>query len=402
MDGLDAAKLDELATWLIEGTSDEGPERLFAEIAAQLAAAGLPLQRMAGSLHTANPAMRALQLIWTRGELQIHARDHGVTTSAIYVGTPVQRIIDGELDEFRCRLDVSREQLAHAVLAELSERGFTDYLVYPLVSTGALPAAAGEQFWRRQWISFATDLPRGFLEDEVAALRRLLPVISLRWAHEASKHAGRSLLRAYLGQNASRRILAGAFHRGSSQAIQAVIWYCDMRGFTALSDAIPAAEVVRILDAYFDCVASPIDEHGGEVLKFIGDAVLGIFPIEEASAEEPCRRALAAMQDARANLARLNAERAARGEVTLGLGIALHAGEVMYGNIGARNRLDFTVIGRPVNEVCRVEALTRVLGVDVLLTATFVRLAGLEGAVSLGKHALKGVAEAQEVFAPPP
>ena len=232
-------------------------------------------------------------------------------------------------------------------------------------------------------------------------MRELLPFISQRLTHECSKQAARSLLRIYLGANAAERILAGQFRRATAQAIRAVIWYCDMRGFTALSDANPAAEVVKTLDAYFDCVASPIDDHGGEVLKFIGDAVLGIFPIEDAGPAEPCRRALAAVDDARANLARLNADRATRGEPALGLGIALHAGEVMYGNIGAKNRLDFTVIGAPVNEVCRVEALTRTLGVDVLLTQTFVRVAELTGARSLGRHTLKGVAQPQEVFLPP-
>ena len=256
------------------------------------------------------------------------------------------RIQSGEVDEVRCRLDLPAAELAHPVLLELKAAGGTDYLVLPLAMEDALTPFTISAY-RRQWIAFATDLATGFSDEDVAAMRELLPFISQRLTHECSKQAARSLLRIYLGANAAERILAGQFRRATAQAIRAVIWYCDMRGFTALSDANPAAEVVKTLDAYFDCVASPIDDHGGEVLKFIGDAVLGIFPIEDAGPGEPCRRALAAVDDARANLARLNADRATRGEPALGLGIALHAGEVMYGNIGAKNRLDFTVIGAP-------------------------------------------------------
>ena len=216
-------------------------------------------------------------------------------------------------------------------------------------------------------------------------------------ALEASKHASRALLRAYLGPHASRRVLTGAFRRGTGESVRAVILFCDMRGFTSFSDSRPPAEVVRALDEYFDRVATPIEEAGGEVLKFIGDAVLGMFPIGDQPTEA-CRRALESATKALSNLAELNGLRAARGDEPLGLGMALHVGEVMYGNIGARSRLDFTVIGSAVNEVCRVEALTRSLGCDLLLTKDFVREAKLERATSLGEHALKGVGGRIEVF----
>jgi adenylate cyclase len=255
-------------------------------------------------------------------------------------------------------------------------------------------------YWRRTYVSFATDDPAGFREEHVARVRALLPAIAARVSLEASKETARQLLRAYLGANATRRILGGAFERGGAETLRAVLWYCDMRGFTTLSDVRPAHEVVRVLDAYFDAVASPIDARGGEVLKFIGDAVLAIFPLDP-DPHDACRRALAAVDDTRANLARLNAARAARGEDALGLGLALHAGDVSYGNIGAQNRLDFTVIGAPVNEVCRVEAMTRTLGVDVLLTATFVALAGLAEAVPMGAHRLKGVGAPVELYTMP-
>src|SRR5262249_42613334 len=163
---------------------------------------------------------------------------------------------------------------------------------------------------------------------------------------ESAYYATRALLDVYLGKNAACRVVAGHFQRGRGELIEAAIWFSDMRDFTALSDRTAPARVVEVLDAYFDAVATAVAEQGGEVLKFIGDAVLAIFPIGDPGpvARDACRRALAAADLAFAALGRINEERRARGEEPIAVGVALHRGQVMYGNIGARDRLDFTVI----------------------------------------------------------
>lgn len=372
-----------------------------------LLAEGLPLSRASTALHALGPEWAGVHLIWVRGKpIQSIPREATIRNQQVYLGSAPHAVIELGVPEVHVRLDGPRAELPYKFLDEMADAGATDYLCFPLDVRQGLSADTEHAYWGRQWISFATDEARGFSDDEVMALRALLPLISLRCALEASKLTARALLASYLGGNASRRILGGAFRRGTAETLHAVIWYCDMQGFTTLSDVRPAREVVEVLDAYFDAVASPVDQRGGEVLKFIGDAILAIFPVSAGPGEgmtAACARALAAVADVRANLERLNRERAGRGEAALGLGIALHQGEVSYGNIGAQNRLDFTVIGAVVNEACRVEAMTRTLGVDVLLTESFVRVAELpaDAVVPLGAHRLKGVSGAVELYGLP-
>jgi adenylate cyclase len=244
------------------------------------------------------------------------------------------------------------------------------------------------------WIAFAASDKGGFRDDDLNLLSKIAPLLSLRVQLIAAQLASESLLEVYLGKNASRRVLDGAFRRGGGEEIEAAIWFCDMRGFTSLSDRTPAREVVAVLDAYFEIVAAAVEEQGGEILKFIGDAMLAVFPVGAAGAEQSCRSALAA------GLSALEAVRAwrERSRHEVELGIALHLGRVMYGNIGGRDRLDFTVIGASVNEVCRVESLCKDVGVPLLMTNEVAEALGREDVVSLGFHALKGVGERREIL----
>jgi adenylate cyclase len=177
--------------------------------------------------------------------------------------------------------------------------------------------------------------------------------------------------------------------------VRAAIWFCDLRGFTELSERTDRDTLLACLNQYFDCMARPVEEHGGEILKFIGDAMLAMFPLET---EQACQRALQAALDARAAMDQLNGERTARGEEALGFGIALHAGDVMYGNIGAARRLDFTVVGPAVNLTSRLERLCRSLGLDLLISDTFAGMCACADYRSLGTHRLIGISRAVEVF----
>lgn len=376
------------------------PERLVEGVAEVLDSAGVHVWRVSSALHVFHPEILGTQLIWIRGTgAHMVTRHHALLGQSIWKDSPVERVITGGQDELRVRLDGSAPLLSG--LDELAALGATDYAVFGLDASESITASA-DPYWRRHFIAFTSNDPRGFSDADLDVFRSIRSVFAVRLALEATRFSANAMLRSYLGANAARRIVSGGWLRGTGEPMRAVIWFCDMRGFTTFSDTRPPREVVATLDAYFDAVASPVDKHGGEVLKFIGDAVLGVFPVGASGAGPACAAAIAAAREACANLGVLNAARATKSEPSLGLGIALHLGDVMYGNIGAQNRLDFTVIGAPVNEVCRVEPLTRSLGVDVLLTAAFVREAGLASAPSLGKHALKGVSEPLEVFGLPP
>jgi adenylate cyclase len=252
------------------------------------------------------------------------------------------------------------------------------------------------------YISWTTDRPGGFTTGQLTLLYDLLPLIALRVELATAYDATATLLATYLGRAAARRVLDGRVRRAQVESLHAAVFYADLRGFTALADQLPPEQVIDMLDDYLELVARPIDDRGGEILKFMGDGVLAIF---EAAADPAgaCLRALEAARQAQAALAARSGERVAAGLPGLAAGIGLHFGDVQFGNIGARDRLDFTVIGRAVNEVTRVEDLCKSVGQPALATAAFVAQLppGATAMRSLGLHRLRGVAEPQEIFRVP-
>jgi len=374
-----------LTAWLLDpATSALEPSALLDGLAMRLAAADFDLHRISMWIPTKHPDLWGHQLMWTpQGGPTVTRRSHEVSQSTDYVGTPAEALHNSGSSTLRCCL--AREPHRFAMLARMADAGATDYLL-----TSAEP--------RRRfgsWVSYATRRPDGFDDAQLAFLQQLTPVLALHIQLLGAHFATQSLLEVYLGRNAARRVIDGEFRRGTGTEIDAALWFCDMRGFTAMSDRLPARAVVGVLDRYFEHVATPIEEHGGEILKFIGDATLAVFPIGEASADDACRRALAAAQ---AVLTRINTWSSSEAG-PIQLGIALHTGRVFYGNIGGRERLDFTVIGASVNEVCRVEAMCKTLGEPLLMTSAFVAALGTSSdIVSLGSHALKGVAQSQEIL----
>ncbi|HUI16509.1 MAG TPA: adenylate/guanylate cyclase domain-containing protein, partial [Alphaproteobacteria bacterium] len=228
----------------------------------------------------------------------------------------------------------------------------------------------------------------------------LLPVLSLVVEVYKLRRMGANLLDTYLGALTGRRVLQGAIRRGQLETIHAVLWYCDLRGFTNLSDTLPHVELIALLNEYFEAVGEPVIARGGEILKFIGDAMLAIFPLDLELDGATIKPALAAAGDALGNVRELNARRVADGQRSIKLGIALHVGDVGYGNIGAPTRLDFTVIGSAVNKVVRIEALSKALDRPLLFSADFARRAG-QPFLSLGFQALRGISEPEEVFTCP-
>src|SRR5208282_2137088 len=235
----------------------------------------------------------------------------------------------------------------------------------------------------------------GFGDDDTTLMEATLPALSLAMKAHAGYVIASGLLGTYLGEDAGRRVHAGSILRGSVDTLRAVIWYADIRGFTAVSDSAPGPLVVELLNEVFEILTAALRAHGGQVLKFIGDGMLAVFSFEEHDRAETCRHALDAAVEAMRNVGAMNTARAAAGVPVASVDLALHLGEVLYGNVGATDRLDFTVIGPAVNEAARIEALCEPLGRSILVSWEFFT-AITEGDTrleSLGRHALRGVRE---------
>ena len=373
-----------LDRWLVTyDPADSDPLTLLTRFVTGLRESGVAVFRASLWLPTAHPELWGTQVIWTEaGGGEVVRREHGITSTPSYLNTPGE-IIHETRTTMRWRLDVPDEQLPYAMLREFKGQGGTDYVMVPFRS------ATREQ----PWITLATNAPGGFSDEHFRRIEAACLHMAWKARLAIAESATRSLLRVYLGPNAADQVMAGQFRRGRSTAINAVIWFCDLRGFTSLSDRLPASELVATLDRYFECVSVAIEEHGGEVLKFVGDAVLAVFPCEAA----PAKAAAGAWNAARKVLGELDQL------APLKMGIALHIGEVLYGNIGGRSRLDFTVIGPTVNEASRVEALCKTLGTPLLATGAFVAALGSPGQVhSLGLQTLRGVSRQTELFTSAP
>lgn len=341
---------------------------------------GVPAWRSSLSATTMHPEVAVQNSVWTRGlGCVVAPRAHSLLDAPTWQQSPVAALRAENLDEIRCPLAGAGRDLRFPICRELAEQGGTDYVIFSL-SFGDGPGSI---------FSLATDAQGGFSDAHIDTLRALVPTASLRVELLSSRFANESLLHTYLGKNAARRVLRGEFKRGEGQLVDAVIWLSDLRGFTTLVDKRSIEHVLSTLDRYFACVAEPVEEHGGEVLKFIGDAVLAVFALDEGR-EASARAALRSAELALSNVERENEARRAQGEDEIAFGVALHAGRVMYGNIGARDRLDFTVIGGAVNEVSRVEALCKTLS-PLLLTEAVASVAGRSDVVPLGPHTLRGV-----------
>jgi adenylate cyclase len=384
---------------LREATDGDDLGGLVAAVGERLVAGGLPLWRFSLGMRAIDPTVRALSFVWRRGfGISSETVSHGVGDEgeAMYRRSPIAVLEAQGLTRRRWRLEIEGEGcLAIPLLAELRAQGGTDYLLRLIgfggATAAALPGVA---------LAAACDRPGGFADPEVAAFDRLLPALGLASYRFALARVASETLGVYLGPGTARRVLAGEIRRGQGRSITAAILLADLRGFTALTSRADPFQVVRWLDEHLDAVGEPVAEHGGEVLKFLGDGLLAVFAFGESGAIEAdaCRRALAAAEAALARTAALNAERRALGGPELALDVVLHRGDAVYGNVGAARRLDFTVIGRAVNEASRMEGLCERLGRPLLLSASFAACCG-RPTTSLGRFALRGLEGEAEIMA---
>jgi adenylate cyclase len=384
---------------------------LFDGYCQRLVIQGVPLWRAHAALETLHPQWNGYGVTWKRASNAVLSENyaHSDGEEQIWVRSPffdlITRAQGGEPNpKMRRRIAEGPEQRDFQVLEEFFAEGATDYTAYLYVY--GEPLAQGLGLGDRSQgtgvvYSFTTDHARGFSDDDIELFEATLPALALAMKANAGHIIASGLLRTYLGWDAGGRVHAGAVTRGSMEEMRAAILFADIRGFTGLSDAVPGPKVIDLLNDVFEALAAPLRERGGQVLKFIGDAMLATFSFAEGDAAATCGRALDAAIEATQHLAALNAARAESGLDPVAVDFALNVGEVLYGNVGAADRLDFTAIGPAVNEASRIETLCEPLGRPILVSAEFAAAAREDGRslVSLGAHRLRGVREPKELFA---
>ena len=381
-----ALNVQPVVDWLTEGAPPSRlPRDVLLETCRRTVAAGLPIHRVGVFVRTLHPNLLGRAFIWQadKGAVEMTEAGHDLLESEAFLKSPIRTVMTENV-EVRRRLADAACPMDFPILEDLRKDGATDFVAVPLrFINGEVHAA-----------SFATRSPGGFRDDELAALRRLLAPFTRMVEIFGNMQKARNILAAYLGPSAGEKVLAGQIRRGDGQDINAVIWFCDLRDSTPLADAMSRGEFLRLLNEFFECVLGPVVERDGEILRFIGDAALAIFPVG-GDEGEACRRALAAAKDAIQRMEALNAARERR----LRFGIALHLGDVLYGNIGTPTRIEFTVIGAAANEAARIEALCKTLKVDIAVSENVAR--HVPGRLrSLGRHQLRGVGLPVEVFTP--
>ena len=390
IDPVPANASDEVVHWLTNDTRDERfIDNIFAEMCIRLQRAGIPVKRATLHILIYHPQWLGARFMWADGmhEAVIERVDYDVRERSEYIGSPANELQDGAT-EVRENLERDpRLGRKHAIYDEMRVKGLTDYAAWPLYHT----------LGKRHLVTFATDRPGGFDDAHIAGLLKLLPVLALVSEIRIKNRLARTLLETYVGSHASELILAGATRRGSGTTVRAAIMICDLRDFTGISDNWPRDDVIDLLNGYFDAMSEPIVRHGGEILKFIGDGLLAIFPLSQPSA---CANLLHAVTEARQAMIALNERNGETGRAPLNYGIGIHVGDVMYGNIGSQSRLDFTVIGPAVNMASRLETLTKQLGRPVLLSSAFADLVRSDFELEhVGEHQVRGFSDPIELFA---
>jgi adenylate cyclase len=386
--------MDELITWILEeGRDSDDLGAILKGLSERLVARGIPLYRTNLSMPTIDPEAALLRFNWLR--------DEGLTTAALspeaaqgasFRRSPLLHMLKRNVFRERWNLEDPQVVQRFALFEELRAAGVTEYAIR------WVPFSKGRTALKGAMLTMATDRPGGFTDGQFEAVDRVVPALSVVAYRIGLSHVAVETLGAYLGPQTADHVLQGMIRRGDSQVISAALLLADLRGFTALVDRMPGAEVVGWLNQHLECVGDAITERGGEVLKFLGDGLLAVVPSERGGAERACHEALSAAVDAGGRNAALNARRATEGGPALDLSIALHFGDVIYGNIGTARRLDFTVVGPAVNEVSRMETLGKALGRALLLSQSLAHRCG-QPVLSLGPHKLRGTTGMREMFA---
>ena len=397
---MDEAACNILSAWVTEaGLIGRTESELMAGFCRRVTEAGVPLARALVILDTLHPIYEGRAFLWRAdrpetAEVVEYGRTNEGEAAENWRRSVFFHLLQSGERMLRRRL-VAGDPVDFLSFKQARDEGMTDYLA--LVHRFADEGVIGEMDC--VYSSWATDAARGFGEGEIAALRRLAPYLKLAVKSAALARMAGTLAETYLGRDAGRRVMSGRIVRGVTEKIGAVLWLSDLHSYTHISDSVAPQQIIPFLNDYADVVVSAIHGHGGDVLKLIGDGTLAIFAGDDR--EQACLAALAAAARLRTEVDKLTRTRSQAGLPTTQAYLALHVGDVFYGNVGSKDRLDFTVIGPAVNEVSRILAMSRSVEQDVLLSSAFVAALGRQARdrlVSIGRYALRGVAQPQELF----
>jgi adenylate cyclase len=379
-----------LLGWLLNDAPHcASSEALTEGFAQALQSAGIPVWRLAVIIRTLHPQLLAQALRWwaKRPQVDVLRVPYAQSQTAEFLNSPLVPIYEGA-GGIRRRLDIPDPVLDFGILEELHAEGASDYVAMPITFLDG----------QINVLTLASDRPGGFSTSDLGHVYEILGVLGRLYELHTMRATAVTLLDTYLGKHAGERVLKGSIKRGDGEHIEAVIWFCDLRESTPLAQSMSQEQFLGALNQFFDCMAGAVLEHSGQVLRFIGDAALAIFPVADSEAATVHERALAAAVQANQRIGEVNVKRVEKGWLPLDYGLALHVGDVTYGNIGTAERLEFTVIGDAANYAARLESLCKSVHRKVLASAAFAQYFS-ERFESLGMHAMRGIDAKQEVLA---
>lgn len=386
-----------LVEWLLTEAWDATTSReLTQRFAGRLNQCGMAVMHMNVVIQTLHPLLAAIAYRWTRTEPEVRKLEasYDTVSSDQFKKSPLAPIFGGAGGVRRWIDAKSADE--YAILKDLKAEGATDYVAMPMrFSDGQINA-----------LTLATDREGGFSTEDLGHVHEVLPILSRLFEVHAKQRSAATLMRTFMGAHTGERVLNGQIRRGDGEDVNAVIWFSDLRNSTPLAESMSREDFLSYLNKFFDGMAGAVVDNGGEILRFIGDAVLAIFPINEnrvptreagCGIEQACNRAIKAAQAAIDAINVTNAEQIKNGDPEIKFGVGIHMGDLTYGNIGIPERLEFTVIGSAANEAARIEAMTKDLGIPVLISDTFANACD-QNLKPVGLHKMRGVEKSRELY----
>lgn len=391
--------IDTLADWLVDQALGDAPlEAIFEGTCKRLYAAGIPITRSYVTFRTLHPLYQAQALVWKRDSgLELQSYPHDATPEQ-WQKSPFFHMVEHDIPLLRRHLTGESAILDFEILEELADQGYTDYLAFMVKFDKSVETDAVGGGIVGSW---STERDNGFTNEDIRSLQRIEQRLGVAFKINIQKKLTENILAAYLGPGAGRQIMSGQIKRGDGETIRAVIWYSDMRDSTRLAASMTSELFLHALNEYFESTAGAVLQHQGEVLRFIGDAVLAIFPIsDERDTRTCCRLAMEAARAAEQRMMQVNEARRERGEPELDFGLGLHVGDVLFGNIGVPERVEFSVVGPAANEVARLESLTKTVGSRILVSELFAENVQEEWR-RMGEFAIPGMSNTVPAYALP-
>lgn len=400
-EGSAGQRIVEVGQWLAEMALQATPfEELMTGFMERLAGTGFNISRFHLSGSTLHPEFVAISHTWWRDrhDIEIERYTGDAPGAGNFVANPLIVLLAG--DEAALRFDPQDPAVQNRfpMMPDYAKAGVTDYFIERVGYGFGRPPKFTDMVG--VVLSWMTDQPGGFSDQDIIDLRAMTNWFAVAARARGDLEIMRTLLSVYLGGDAGQRVATGQIRRGDVVAIRAAILYADLRSFTNVSTQLASDQLVELVNEYFGRIVGCITQQDGQVLKFIGDGLLAIFPLDEGEEGDVVGNALEAARGAVTAVEEINAGRQT-GPTCPGLDIALHVGELLYGNVGAPSRLDFTVVGPAVNAISRLEPLCQSLSSSIVMSEDFARHGG-EGlnVKSLGRHSLRGLLAPMEIFAP--